>query len=74
MEQPSPTPYRCPFCQAGLQRFPSGYSEYELACEGCEAGFSIDEATGEVRSRRWDRQAARGVHQTFKLADLEGNR
>lgn len=71
MEQPRPTAYRCPFCQGRLLRFPSGYSDFDLACEACEAGFSLDDGTGVVRSRRWDRQAARGVHQEFTLADLE---
>lgn len=71
MEHPSPTAFRCPFCQGSLLRYPSGYSEYDLACEACEAGFALDEANGVVKSRRWDRQAARGVHQEFTRADLE---
>jgi hypothetical protein len=51
-------------------RYASGYSEYDLACDACEAGFVIEGASEVVRSRRWDRQAARGVHQEFTKAEL----
>jgi hypothetical protein len=68
---PQPTGLVCPFCKSRLLRFDSGYSEFDLSCEGCEAGFALE---GEkVRSRRWDRQAARGVHQEFTRDQLEGS-
>lgn len=70
MDHPVPTEYRCPFCSGGLLRYASGYSEYDLACDPCEAGFALDATTGLVRSRRWDRQAAKGVHQEFTHADI----
>ena len=70
LDLPSPTDFSCPFCVGPVVRYASGYSEYDLACDACEAGFVVDEATDVVRSRRWDRQAAQGVHQEFTKADL----
>ena len=53
----------CPFCAGRLLRYASGYSEYDHACEGCEAAFAFDGGPdAPVRSRRWDRAAAKGVH------------
>lgn len=68
MDQPIPTDFSCPYCRGALLRYASGYSEYDLVCDPCEAGFAIEGDL--VKSRRWDRKAARGVHTEFSLTDL----
>lgn len=63
---------KCPYCEGNVKRFTSGFSEYELGCEGCDAGFAIEAETGVVRTRRWDREARRGIHEEFPLERLRG--
>jgi hypothetical protein len=70
MSEPRPEAMHCPFCGGPIVVYPSGYSEYDHACEACGAGFAIDAAAGLVRSRIWNRQAARGEHDEFPLARM----
>lgn len=61
----------CPFCGSDqFEEFEAGYSEYSHQCVKCSAGFAIDREAGTVKTRRWDRQAARGIHDEFSLSQL----
>lgn len=61
----------CPFCGSVLTYYGEGQSEYAWQCDPCGAAVAIDETAGVARTRRWDRQAARGVHDEFPLTALE---
>jgi hypothetical protein len=61
----------CPFCGSALTHYGEGQSEYPWQCDACGAAVALDAAAGLARTRRWDRQAARGVHDEFPLAALE---
>lgn len=61
----------CPFCgSTELTEYDTGLSDFPVQCDRCNAGLAIDEAAGKLRTRRWDRQAARGVHEEFPLERL----
>lgn len=61
----------CPFCGGTeIVEYTTGLSDFPLSCEACGAGLAIDRQAGVVRTRRWDRQAARGVHDEFPLEVL----
>ena len=63
--------YFCAFCGGPLTKYDTGRSEYDFACDACGASFDPDVARGVARSRRWDRQAARGIHDEFPLERLK---
>lgn len=69
-----PEPLGCPFCGSDLTHYGAGQSEYEYQCDACGAAAAIDEAAGIARTRRWDKQAARGVHDEFPLDRLRAAR
>lgn len=66
-----PEPLYCAFCRSVLVHYGAGRSEFEWQCDACGAGFALDPEAGVARSRRWDRKAARGVHDEFPLATLK---
>lgn len=60
----------CPDCQAPLTHYGAGHSEYAWQCDACGTAVAVDETAGLARTRRWDKQAARGVHAEHPLAAL----
>lgn len=61
----------CPFCGSDqIVEYTTGLSEFPLSCEPCGASFAIDREAGLVRTRRWDRLAAKGVHTEVPLAEM----
>lgn len=61
----------CPYCgSTELTEYDTGLSDFPVQCDRCNAGLSIDRTAGVVRTRRWDRQAARGVHEELPLERL----
>ena len=60
----------CPYCPALLVHYGEGQSEYDWQCDACGAAVAVDEANGLARTRRWDRQAAKGLHEELPLARL----